>query len=98
MVERGIALGKPLDGSNGVNFSSTTQIDLARLLGRTPRAFISDESTKTTQTTAGSSFGIEVDQEQKEHTFSGSGLGSEWDDRVGAGAAASSIVSGLSNS
>jgi len=98
LVERGIALGKPLDGSNGVNFSTTTQIDLARLLGRTPRAFISDESTKTTQTTAGSSFGIEVDQEQKEHTFSGSGLGSEWDDRVGAGAAASSIVSVLSNS
>jgi len=100
LVERGIALGKTLDGSNGVNSSttSTTQIDLARLLGRTPRAFIPDESAKTTQTTAGSSFGIEVDQEQKEHTFSGSGLGSEWDDRVGAGAAASSIVSGLSNS
>ena len=97
LVERGIALGKPLDGSNGVNSSSTTQIDLARLLGRTPRAFIPDESTKTTQITAGSSFGIEVDQEQKEHTFSGSGLGSEWDDRVGAGAAASSIVSVLSN-
>ena len=94
MIERGIALGKPLDGNNGVNPSST-QIDLARLLGRTPRATAGSSGDSTNVNTKEDSFGIEDDQQKKEngHEWSGSGLGSEWDDRVGAGAAASSIVS-----
>ena len=91
LVERGIALGKPLDGSNGITPAS--QIDMARLLGRTPRNISSCES--TAGKAKEDSFGLDEDQQLNDNAqlFSGSGLGLEWDDRVGAGAAASSIVS-----
>lgn len=85
IVERGVALGKSADGS--------LSIDMARLLGRIPKCASSADSNKT------------VDMNQEMHlldgdsgkdnnnVWAGSGLGSEWDDRVGAGAAAASIVS-----
>ncbi|KAL7540342.1 hypothetical protein ACHAXR_011801 [Thalassiosira sp. AJA248-18] len=92
IVERGVAIGKPIDGSNSLTPSST-QVDMARLLGRTPRATSSDNS--ATDNIPGDLFGVQgEDQHQKENgqNWSGSGLGSDWDERVGAGAAASSIV------
>ena len=36
LVERGVAIGKSVDGSNGV--------DMARLLGRTPKSISYDDS------------------------------------------------------
>ncbi|EED88820.1 DNA polymerase, partial [Thalassiosira pseudonana CCMP1335] len=39
LVERGVALGKPIDDSNGAgSLSSKCKIDMSRLLGRTPKA------------------------------------------------------------
>lgn len=93
LVERGVALGKPIDDSNGAgSLSSKCKIDMSRLLGRTPKAS-SDED----KSGVSGAFELGGDQEGKEETpqLSGSGLGSEWDDRVGAGAAAASIVSYL---
>ena len=84
LIERGVAISTP----------SSTPIDMARLLGRTPRLIVPDVGAKDTPNfdTFG---GLEGEQPQTEdgHRWSGSGLGAEWDDRVGSGAAASSIVS-----
>jgi len=84
LVERGVAISTP----------SSTPIDMARLLGRTPKLVVPDVAAK--DTTSFDTFGgVEGEQPQTEdgHRWSGSGLGAEWDDRVGSGAAASSIVS-----
>jgi hypothetical protein len=84
LVERGVAISTP----------SSTPIDMARLLGRTPRLIVPDIAANdaTILNTFG---GVQSEQQQTEdgHRWSGSGLGAEWDDRVGPGAAASSIVS-----
>ena len=65
---------------------------MARLMGRTPR-----ESTYGEKSHFGKTFSTEeeskIDQ-PKQSKWRGSGLGQDWDDRVGAGAAAASIVSG----
>ena len=93
LIERGIALGKPIDGNDGM-VPSVTKIDMARLLGRTPKSTsLSDSPAQKNESNV---FGMQDDGEQdKEESaiFGGSGLGTEWDDRVGAGAAAASIVS-----
>jgi hypothetical protein len=84
LIERGVAISTP----------SSTPIDMARLLGRTPRLIVPDVGAKDT-TNFDTFGGLEGEQPQTEdgHRWSGSGLGAEWDDRVGSGAAASSIVS-----
>lgn len=84
LVERGVAISTP----------SSTRIDMARLLGRTPRLIVPDVVANDT-TNFNTFGGIEGLQQRTEdgHSWIGSGLGAEWDDRVGSGAAASSIVS-----
>ncbi len=75
--------------------SGTMELDLARLFGRTPTS---------SAVVRGSGPNIVVPQSQidlstpektikDESRWKGSGLGVEWDDRVGAGAAAASVVS-----
>lgn len=86
IVERGVALGKPGTDHNGVNASSQT-VDMARLLGRTPKSVPSANMSQN----AGP---LDMLKGEDSHVdLKGSGLGAEWDDRVGAGVAASSIVS-----
>ena len=88
LVERGAVIGTTIDGTG----NKTSQIDMARLLGRTPRATSSDSTADNSK--AESFLGADDDQRQDNaQTWSGSGLGAEWDDRVGAGVAAASIVS-----
>jgi len=86
LVERGVALSTP----------SSNKIDMARLLGRTPRVIASDVTAR--DSSKFNSFGGIESGQQDQHQndegqrWSGSGLGAEWDDMVGSGAAASSIV------
>jgi hypothetical protein len=97
LIERGVALGKNASGSD----SSPKEIDMARLLGRTPRADPKSESDRLGQLfrsedaagAALSEIGNRGDKAKTSDKWKGSGLGSEWDERVGAGAAAASIVS-----
>ena len=69
-------------------------IDMARLLGRTP----SDQA--RTSFFSRQDIAVTKDSEEKDdaatnegRAWRGSGLGSDWDEKVGAGAAAASIVS-----
>ena len=93
LIERGCVLGKPKDGDSGI--VAQQKIDMARLLGRTPKAKQPDEyESPSNKPTADEFILHDDDQKRKENeqTWAGSGLGGEWDDRVGAGAAAASIV------
>lgn len=94
LVERGVALGKSASGSNE-NAASANEagIDIARLLGRIPKASSGKDSRKTEAIVGLNIFDGADDKDGTQGAWTGSGLGSEWDDRVGAGAAASSIVS-----
>lgn len=101
LIERGISLGK--DGSES---GSLKELDMARLLGRTPTVSAKAESSRLvgifeSDDAAGAVLG-EMNQSASNgtkeistphHRWKGSGLGTEWDERVGAGAAAASIVS-----
>ena len=97
LIERGAALGK--NTAKGEN--ATTEIDMARLLGRTPRAQIKAEPdwlrqlvrSEDTTGTALAGVGDKGNNAKASEKWKGSGLGNEWDERVGAGAAAASIVS-----
>jgi len=86
LVERGIALGR-----TGHELDETKIIDMAKLLGRThkdnkkPSSQMQDEFESTEKQTPGTGGLL------KENQFTGSSLGAEWDDRVGAGSAAASI-------
>jgi len=88
LVERGAAIGRSIDGS-----TNSTQIDMARLLGRTPRVVPVQNSASGINSVASSMTDGEQQQKENDQLWSGSGLGGEWDEMVGAGAAASSIVS-----
>ena len=94
LVERGISLGKPADGSEG-KITVNEKVDMARLLGRTPRGLSSADSNNKPSASNELKMLVDGGEDGKDDTqvFTGSGLGSEWDDRVGAGAAAASIVS-----
>lgn len=87
LVERGVAIGRTADGS-----TNATQIDMARLLGRTPRVVVQNCVSDIAKVACST---LEGDQQQSENDklWNGSGLGGEWDDMVGAGTAAASIVS-----
>ena len=91
LIERGVALGK----NNSKSENGTTEIDMARLLGRTPRAQTKSEPDRLGQFsgTALAGIGDKGNDAKASEKWKGSGLGSEWDERVGAGAAAASIVS-----
>jgi hypothetical protein len=91
IIERGV-LGAEVVCDEGSRLES---IDMARLLGRTPSDQIKSsfvgkqhDSTSTEETNDKGDIG-----EKKERTWRGSGLGSDWDENVGAGAAAASVVS-----
>ena len=93
IIERGVNGAETLRPEG---FQSET-LDMARLLGRTP----SDQSKAAffgKQQKPESKPGEEheskgEDKKKEEKTWRGSGLGTDWDDKVGAGAAAASIVS-----
>lgn len=89
-------------GVNGAETLSTEgfrleTLDMARLLGRTPSdqskaAFFAKQQQPEFKP-AEDEPGKEEEKKTEEKTWRGSGLGSDWDDKVGAGAAAASIVS-----
>jgi hypothetical protein len=89
IIERGAVLGKDgIDPSRGS--SSVSEIDMARLLGRTPSAKSDqDEGWREWSKPQENDSKTEIKQEGQ---WKGSGLGTDWDERVGAGAAAASIV------
>lgn len=99
IIERGHVIGKTSSSTGGEsNRSEPNGLDMAKLLGRTPMDkkaanFVSTISVGVTKE-------LDLDQinetnENVEQTWQGSGLGSDWDDRVGAGVAAASIVGRL---
>jgi hypothetical protein len=103
IIERGAILGKAVDPSRASpGKKGATEVDLTRLLGRLPTArkeadvvsksFFDGERTsidaKEIDKPKGETGGAAGKKEWK-----GSGLGTDWDERVGAGAAAASIVS-----
>jgi hypothetical protein len=106
IIERGSMISENQSSDRDAPSSSmrTGEIDMARLLGRTPRAKKSDEESEGPSTsrqsneldsllTKNEKNGDSAKAPSAEKKWKGSGLGTEWDDRVGAGAAAASIVS-----
>lgn len=92
MIERGVALGK-LSKSGASSENDSGSLDMAKLLGRTPT---DHKSTKFVASVPGDKGdGQKLGQDSSEQKWTGSGLGSDWDDKVGAGAAAASIVGRL---
>lgn len=96
MIERGTALGTGKEKNINLSHKAESIIDMVRLLGRTPR--LSNLSQPPTDQFT--DIGSVQDKDSREQnnniiqsSWYGSGLGVEWDERVGAGAAASSIVS-----
>lgn len=80
LIERGLALGRHENNED----KKRSKIDMVRLLGRTPKR----------KPCSNDDIIIAESEDQKaKQQWSGSGLGTEWDDRVGAGAGPSSIVS-----
>jgi hypothetical protein len=103
LIERGMALGKDINDDGG----SCKKLDLARLLSRIPTVSVvrsvegkhdGSDPAAAILNEAANVAGKMISNEPKHeihdsNRWKGSGLGSEWDDRVGAGAAAASIVS-----
>jgi hypothetical protein len=103
IIERGAILGKSVDSSrHSPQTSCSVEIDMVRLLGRLPtmRNDIADGVTsflhgkkpevdhKETRKSSGEKEVTDISTQWK-----GSGLGAEWDERIGPGVAAASIVS-----
>ena len=88
LIERGAALGGGHAECEDTTKSSRKRnsIDMVKLLGR-----IIKKPTSVPAAKGGSS--VKKSGISNNDIWSGSGLGSDWDDRVGAGAAASSVVS-----
>ena len=88
LIERGAALGGDHAECEDTTKSSRKRnsIDMVKLLGR-----IIKKPTSVPAAKGGSS--VKKSGISNNDIWSGSGLGSDWDDRVGAGAAASSVVS-----
>eukprot|EP00978_Attheya_sp_CCMP212_P005618 scaffold12580_cov55-Attheya_sp.AAC.8 len=99
LIERGAALSKNIDESGDMSIGSSW--DLTRLLGRTPekKSFAMPTAAVLQEPARNEAFlgdvqgGNENGTINEDKTWIGSGLGTEWDDRVGAGSAAASIVS-----
>jgi hypothetical protein len=93
LVERGALAYQHHDASGQSGSTKSVEIDMSRLLGRTPAASgglplsSNPKAVPMTSPTAGEPSGSVQ--------WKGSGLGTDWDERVGAGAAAASIVSKL---
>ena len=81
LIDRGLSLGK----SENDKSKKLGKLDMVRLLGRTPKQKSKDDGERDS---------LMSKSESKETSeFAGSVLGADWDDRVGAGAGPSSIVS-----
>jgi hypothetical protein len=98
LIERGAVIGEQAsknDTTENKGAGVSSGIDMVRLLGRTPHD--KKQSHFLLQTAAILDFdkATEEDTRQPEGKvqFRGSGLGADWDEKVGAGAAAASIVS-----
>jgi hypothetical protein len=95
LIERGAEIGSMEKQTNeSASSNQVTGVDMVRLLGRTPH----DKSSSQFLMKASAEKLLETSGDQSKlpnsgSNWRGSGLGSEWDERVGAGAAASSIVS-----
>jgi hypothetical protein len=99
IVERGAKLkceAGPVAPENGTSTRSE-KLDMARLLGRLPKPSSYDKGgTGQEFFERGAGSHSEADKGSKpkgEPTWAGSGMGSDWDENVGAGEAAASIVS-----
>jgi hypothetical protein len=103
LIERGIAMakdGRHHDDTSSVCESGTSSLglDMARLLGRLPHSKKVDSFAMGTPIGKSSTGGEAKVAGQDtlpgdDGKWKGSGLGKDWDDSVGAGAAAASIVS-----
>eukprot|EP00977_Amphora_coffeiformis_P010198 scaffold2366_cov159-Amphora_coffeaeformis.AAC.2 len=80
IVERGVLVNECTDGQGKVR----TEIDMARLLGRLRKSGDQAKEKSSNQTS-------ESAKDSKKDRWRGSGLGKEWDERVGPGVAAASI-------
>jgi len=93
IIERGVNGAETLS-SEGFRLET---LDMARLLGRTPsdqsRAAFFGKEQRPELKPGDDKDGKEEAKKTEEKTWRGSGLGRDWDDKVGAGAAAASIVS-----
>jgi len=94
MIDRTLVLNKNLESSKDQQSveqltTKPTAIDFVRLLGRTP--FMASLPSSVTNEKNETSL-ADMDGPPK---FKGSGLGADWDERVGAGTAAASIVGRL---
>ena len=105
LIERGCIIGKSVDTStNSPSKKTSTEVDMARLLGRIPTAkqakengahnFLSENQSEVYRKDVDKSKGV-ADAVDNKYKWKGSGLGAEWDERVGPGVAAASIVSSL---
>lgn len=103
LVERGAVLGKSVDSTrNSPEKKPPQEIDMVRLLGRLPTArkcpddryhqSFFERDLKADHKEIDKLKG-ETEVMDEKNQWKGSGLGVEWDERVGAGAAAASIVS-----
>ena len=94
MIERALVLSNgesPKDQRSDQLTKNKSAIDLVKLLGRTPFT----GSSPCSATEKSEALFLDASEDQKQWKFKGSGLGTEWDERVGAGAAAASIVGRL---
>ena len=100
---QGSGLGFIIERGLVISEGQSDEIDMIRLLGRTPRARKTKEEPKkeashqqgseSNALLANGNMGEPTNASSTEKRWKGSGLGADWDERVGAGAAASSIVS-----
>lgn len=100
---QGSGLGFIIERGLVISEGQSKKIDMIRLLGRTPSARNANEEPKkeashqqgseTNASLANGNVGEPANASSAEKNWKGSGLGADWDERVGAGAAASSIVS-----
>lgn len=98
LIERGIALRNTPRADGGSSDSGLKDLDVVKLLGRTPKRPSDYKTEKTVrleshQDTSATPHGKDSNGESERRVYKGSGLGTDWDDRVGAGSAAASIVS-----
>ncbi|KAG7363113.1 replicative DNA polymerase [Nitzschia inconspicua] len=94
IIERGLAIGKSHNASPESNPNNDGRIDMVKLMGRTP---VDKKSSLhcSIPTAEEKGKGQTLGNGCAEQTYRGSGLGTEWDDMVGAGAAAASVVGRL---
>ena len=98
LIERGLQMGKIGSEEATRQGDASNGLDMARLLGRTPNdtqrsSFAVNTRIEKDARTDEEPGNLNDPKPKDLETWKGSGLGSDWDERVGAGAAAASIVS-----